>query len=208
MFTSNSKDIGEVTYGTMAYWTLKYFGHENVALLDGGTSHWVDKSYPLSRDNPTYSTGDFVTGKTLTDLMVSTDEMKTIVTGKTRTIIDFRPEPYYSGEKKKPFIERPGHIPGAINIPGDRLFNSHHGFNNDFPVYLTYKSPREIHDLFGQNGIDLSKPSVAYCETGHLSSGGVYAVRELLRVKDMRWYHLSLKAWEEAGLPAVTSTGK
>lgn len=208
VFTTNASDIGEFTYGTMAFWTLKYFGHTQVAVLDGGTSQWADQGLPLSHTAPVYRTGDFTAGDPVKDLIVGTEEMKHIVEGRHASIVDFRPRPYFTGEKMKSFMKKPGHIPGAVNIPGDQLFETHHGTNDDFPIYLTYKSTDMLKDLFAKNGIDLSHPSIAYCETGHLSSGGFYAVRELLHDKRMRWYHQSLKAWEEAGLPVELSVPK
>lgn len=208
VITTNGANSGDITFGTRAYWTVKYFGHNNVALLNGGTSHWANKDYPLSREQSSQRMGNFLTGQTMKGLIIPTAEMKNIVNGKTALPVDFRSTEVYSGEKKQPFVKAYGHIPGAVNLPVSTLFKVNAGYNQEFPTYLTFRSPQEIKMLATESGVNLATPLVAYCDSGHLSSGGLFAFRELLQDGKMRFYPGSLQAWADANLPAVRSASK
>lgn len=208
VFTTNANNIGEVTWGTRAYWTIKSLGHNNVALLDGGTSRWANEGFPLSHEESSYGMGNFRAGQTMKDLIIPTAEMKNIVNLKAALPVDFRSPEFYSGEKKQPFVKAYGHIPGAVNLPVSALFKVNTGFNQKFPTYLTFKSHQELKKLATESGIDLTTPAVAYCDSGHLSSGGLFAFRELLQDGKMRFYPGSLQAWADANLPAVRSASK
>jgi len=208
VFTTNAHSVGEVTWGTRAYWTIKYLGYNNVALLDGGTSRWASEGFSLSHEETNYGVGNFRAGHTMKDLIILTAEMKNIINMKAALPVDFRSPEFYSGEKKQPFVKAYGHIPGAVNMPVSALFKVNTGFNQEFPTYLTFKPPQELKKLAAESGVDLTTPLAAYCDSGHLSSGGLFAFRELLQDGKMRFYPGSLQAWADANLPVVRSSSE
>jgi thiosulfate/3-mercaptopyruvate sulfurtransferase len=65
----NGKDSSAVTMGTRVYWTLKYFGHTNMALLDGGLKKWQAEARPVAYDNPAIVASQFVAGAVRNELL-------------------------------------------------------------------------------------------------------------------------------------------
>ena len=105
-----------VNYCGRLWWMLKWAGHENVAVLDGGLQAWTaagealeggtGKAYPATR---------FVLGATGT-LLVDVDTVQARLGQAAQTLIDARGAPRYRGETE-PVDPVAGHIPGALNRP-------------------------------------------------------------------------------------------
>ena len=115
-----NKDSQVVVYdstgGGMAgrlWWQLKFYGHEQVALLNGGLPKWLTEGRDTAEGIETNPAGDF-TGKPDESMIVISDEMKTLMDSKTHAIIDARAPERYRGEVE-PIDVVAGRIPGALN---------------------------------------------------------------------------------------------
>ena len=82
--------------------------------------------------------------------------------------------------------QRPGHIPTAINVPWSKAANEDG----------TFKSDDDLRELYGEAGLDGSRPTIAYCRIGERSSHTWFVLRELLGHSDVKNYDGS---WTEYG---------
>ena len=144
-----------------AWWMFRFFGHDDVAVLDGGLPKWLAEGRPTEDGEPApIGPNDY---RHFTpwpsDLAVKTaDETWEAVQDKSAVLIDARSAERFAGTAPEP---RPslhqGHVPGARNLPFARVFNPD----------KTVKSPAEIRALFAAAKIPLDgTPLIGMCGTG------------------------------------------
>jgi thiosulfate/3-mercaptopyruvate sulfurtransferase len=94
------------------WWLLRHFGHDDVAILDGGIGAWLG---PLRTGDEQPEPAEFTT-RPRDDDTISTDELRDRLADDRLTVLDARAPERYTGETE-PFDPIPGHIPGAVNAP-------------------------------------------------------------------------------------------
>ena len=111
--------------GARAWWLLRYFGHDQVALLDGGLSAWLASGRPLADgdETPRYP-GDFTARPGAMPVLDADSAARLAATG---VLVDARAPERYRGETE-PMDPVAGHIPGARNWPMDRNLDAHGRF--------------------------------------------------------------------------------
>jgi len=177
-------------YATRLYFTLKYFGHDNVALLNGGTAQWAQEGRPLAYNQVTPSKGEFAVTQTREDLLVDTKDVEAAVQAGDLQLLDCRTEDRYLGLSYKRDAVSPehkGHIAGAKTLPFILLGD------NAGPAKLY--STQEIRDVAALKGVDLDAPTILYCDTGTTASLGWFVLHEVLGNEDTRLYDGSMHAW-------------
>jgi thiosulfate/3-mercaptopyruvate sulfurtransferase len=111
-----------------AWWLLRYFGHERVALLDGGLSAWLAAGRPLADGNEApREQGDFTARPGAMPLLDADGAARLAATG---VLVDARAPERYRGETE-PMDPVAGHIPGARNWPMDRNLDARGRFLPD-----------------------------------------------------------------------------
>ena len=138
------------------WWMLGLFGAHEVAILDGGFAKWRAEDRGVESGKPIVRHRHFTVWADkgqVRDMGQMTDNLRT----HSEQVVDARSAARFTGAEADPRPGvRPGHMPGARNIPYSALFNEDG----------TYKSPAEIKALFADAGIDLAKPLVATCGSG------------------------------------------
>jgi len=101
-----------------AWWMFKVFGHNNVAVLDGGLPEWIKKGYKTEKKQELeYPIGDFVANYQK-GMMMFFDDMEKVVKDKTHNIVDARSESRFYGQLQEPREGlRSGHIPNSSCLP-------------------------------------------------------------------------------------------
>jgi len=192
------KDTTVVLYGgnnnwfaAYAYWLLKLRGFDNVKLLNGGRKKWELESRELTQEVPSHkATGFAIEGAERPEIRALRDE----VLGKLgkSAFVDVRSPEEYRGEKLAPDhlpqeqSQVPGHIPAAANIPWVKAANEDG----------TFKSAKELRELYESEGITPDKEVIAYCRIGERSSHTWFALTELLGYGTVKNYDGS---WTEYG---------
>ncbi len=98
------------------WWMLKWAGHENVAVLDGGLQAWQAAGGAISRGGePAHFQANFLLGPELA-VLVGAQDVADQLGQPTQTLIDARVKPRFKGEVE-PLDAVAGHIPGALNRP-------------------------------------------------------------------------------------------
>lgn len=183
----NAKDQA---YAARLYFTLKYFGHDGVALLDGGTAQWAHEGRPLAYTPETPQPGDFAVTRIRHHLVADTADVEEAVTSGDVQLVDCRTEDFYLGlTHKRGFVppEQQGHLPGAKTLPFMMLSD------NSGPAKLY--TPEQMRDVARLKGVDLTRPTISYCNTGVTASLGWLTLHELLGNEQTRLYDGSLHAW-------------
>jgi thiosulfate/3-mercaptopyruvate sulfurtransferase len=156
-------DAATGTSAARAWWLLRYFGHPDVALLDGGFAAWKAADLPLAvGDEPDPDLGDFSARPGSLPLL---DALGAVSIANRGTLVDARAQERYRGEVE-PIDPVAGHIPGARNLPALSLLS---GDN-------TFLSPPELRDRFAAVGVRPGEPVGVYCGSGVVATQEVFAM--------------------------------
>lgn len=140
-----------------AWWMFKVFGHEDVAVLDGGLKKWLAEGR-ATEDGPALKPQERHFTARARPIMVKdyTDVAAALSSGSAQ-VADARSGTRFRGEEVEPRPGvRAGHMPGARNVHYASLLNADG----------TLKSPTEIEAVFKAAGIDLAKPIITSCGSG------------------------------------------
>jgi thiosulfate/3-mercaptopyruvate sulfurtransferase len=195
-----TKDTTVVLYGgnnnwfaAYAYWYYRYYRHADVRLLDGGRKLWELESRKLVTEPPevTPTTG-YRTGTPDPAIRAFRRQVEEQVDEGTATLVDVRSPEEYRGEKLAPdhlpqeSAQRPGHIPGAANVPWVRAVDP------DTGRFLPVDALRKLYaDVF----VTPDKDVIAYCRIGERSAHTWYVLHELLGYPRVRNYDGSWTEW-------------
>lgn len=181
-----------------AWWLFRLFGHERVAVLDGGLPKWLDAGHPVeSGEPPPPAPGDFRAAfrpallRGLGDVLANLDS-------RDELLIDARARARFEGRAAEPRPGlRAGHIPGSLNLPYTELIDEDG----------TLKAPEHLREAFAALGVDGGRPVVTTC-----GSGLTAAVLSLaLSVAGLRPGALYDGSWTEWGsrddTPVATGRG-
>jgi thiosulfate/3-mercaptopyruvate sulfurtransferase len=109
-------DDSRFAFAARLWWLLRYYGHNNVVVLDGGYSNWVKAGYPVTADLPQPVTPGNFQAQPQADWIVDIDRVRAIQHTSTHLLIDSREPDRYLG-KTEPIDPVAGHIPSAVNYP-------------------------------------------------------------------------------------------
>lgn len=185
VIATNGKDSNSVTMGTRVYWTLKYFGHDNMALLDGGVKKWKAESRPLLHEATPVTAGDFTAGTTRPQLLAQLGDVEKAVGGGAQ-LVDGRTADYYVGQSMTSDVKGKGHLPGARMLAHKDIVDEATG---------TFLPKGELLAMAREAGIDPAGEAITYCNTGHLGSGPWFVISELLGNSKARLYDGSMHEW-------------
>ena len=193
-----SNDTTIVLYGdnnnwfaAWALWILKYYGHKDVRLLDGGRIKWLADKRELTTAVPSYPRISYAAHATYNDLRAFRDQILHALGRNGFALVDVRSPAEYSGELLAPAhlpqegAQRGGHIPGAANIPWSMAVREDG----------TFRSTEELRALYEGKGITPEKEVVAYCRIGERSSHTWFVLHYLLGYPSVRNYDGSWTEW-------------
>jgi thiosulfate/3-mercaptopyruvate sulfurtransferase len=179
------------------YLTLQWFGlGANAHLMDGGMPAWIAGGNPVTAETAATIAKGSVTARLRDDVIVTKAWVRERLDDPKVAIIDARNQNFYTGQDTG-MASRPGHLPGAKNLPFDSLVDSS-GF---------FKKPAELKTLYAAAGLAEGKTSVSYCHIGQQASL-VYFVARVLGY-DARMYDGSMQEWtRDPDAPLVREAGK
>ena len=177
-------------FAAYTYWYLKYYGHDNVRLLNGPRERWISDGRPTTADVPSYASATFVASPGNDSIRARRDEVLSAL-GNNHKLVDVRSPQEYSGELiampgyENEGAQRSGHIPGAASIPWA------HAVREDG----TFKSADELRELYETRGVLTGDPIIAYCRIGERSAHTWFVLHELLGEEDVKNYDGSWTEW-------------
>ncbi len=180
-------------YAARLWWILNYFGHTNVALMNGGWIKWSAEHRSTSTDVPTPAAGRF-TPKPNPGMVATAADVVAAINQPNTTIVDARTAAEIEGKDLRG-IKRGGFIESSVPVYWEELL--------DAPT-RTFKSADDIRKIYEDRGIVPSKQVIAYCQVGMRASVDLFALH-LIGYGNLRNYY---GAWEEWGnrddLPLAT----
>jgi len=181
-----------VSPATRVIFTLDWFGlGDRTTLLDGGIDAWKRRGLPLTSDVQAGAKGK-LSSRTPRSIIVDAAWVRANAPGKGIALVDARAPVFYDGPKHGE--HRPGHIPGAVNIPFTVLA--------DDSLRLT--SLATLRERFRAAGVKDDDTVVAYCHIGQQATAVLFAARALGH--EVKLYDGSFDDWSRrTELPVETS---
>jgi thiosulfate/3-mercaptopyruvate sulfurtransferase len=112
-------DDSRFAFAARLWWLLRYLGHDQVFVLDGGWQGWQAKGYPISTEVPQPQAGQFIP-QIQPEQVVGIEQVKARQEQPGTVLIDSRAAERYRGEQE-PIDPIAGHIPGAVNYPWQQV---------------------------------------------------------------------------------------
>nr|WP_049751435.1 sulfurtransferase [Acidothermus cellulolyticus] len=145
-------DAADSTAAARMWWTLRYFGHERVRVLNGGYAAWVAAGYPVTTDVPQPPPGNFVARPGNMPVLDADGAAEIAASG---VLADVRVPERFRGEVE-PYDPVGGHIPGARNVPS----------GGNIRPDGRFRDPVELRDRFTAAGMADAAPVGVYCGSG------------------------------------------
>jgi len=182
---------------------LKYYGHRDVRLINGGRKKWLEEKRPLTKETVNVKPATYRVSGSDESLRAYKEEVFSIVEGrKPGQLVDVRSVDEFTGKIIAPpgmseTAQRAGHVPGAANIPWAQASNEDG----------TFKSFDDLKKLYESKGITGKDEVIAYCRIGERSSHTWFVLKYLLGYGNVRNYDGSWTEWGNLiGAPIVNET--
>lgn len=180
-------------FAAYTFWYLKYYGHDDVRLMNGPREKWIADGKPTTTETPSYEKTEYVVDDERDSIRIRRDELQETVernmdesVAEHTKLIDVRSPQEYSGERiamkgyENEGAQRGGHIPTAESIPWATAVQEDG----------TFKSVDELREIYNPNG-----PVITYCRIGERSAHTWFVLTEILGHKDVRNYDGSWTEW-------------
>jgi len=169
-----------------AWWMFRVFGHDDVAVLNGGLPKWVAEGRPTD-DLPPVSQERHFTARQNNFLVRSVEQVIANIDSGREQVVDVRSAGRFAGVDPEPRPSRKkGHIPGSLNLPTTMFFDANNGG--------VFRSAEQLHKIVEDADIDLSQPIVTSCGSGVtacVAALGLY----LIGYKEVAVYDGSWAEW-------------
>jgi thiosulfate/3-mercaptopyruvate sulfurtransferase len=184
-------DSAGVVSASRAWWMFRVFGHDRIAVLDGGLPKWLAEGRPVTAEVPSPAQRSY-RARFHPERVRSKAQILANLTGKTEQVLDARTVERFEGKAPEPWPgRRPGRMPFSLNLPYSLLSNA---------ADKTLVPAEEMERRFRAAGVGHDKPVVTSCGSGVTAcvlAFGLYLTgREDVAVYD--------GSWAEWGLPGDT----
>jgi thiosulfate/3-mercaptopyruvate sulfurtransferase len=190
-------DDGNAAMAARLWWMLRWVGHDQVSVLDGGIAAWNAAGLPLEQGSCVRGRGDLPLGAVHDNWVVSAEELQHLLREQAVLLVDARSADRFRG-LVEPIDSVAGHIPGAVNLPYEHLLDPGSRFLD----------PRQLRDRIGKVLADHEPGDVvAMCGSGvtacHLLLG-----MEIAGLSMARLYPGSWSEWiRDSNRPVATRAG-
>jgi thiosulfate/3-mercaptopyruvate sulfurtransferase len=168
------------------WWILRYWGVEDVRILNGGWMGWKAGRHPTEDAETVPVPVKFAAIAHRDRLATKEQLLDSLKTGRVQ-IVDARSVEEFCGDEKLT-NKRGGAIPGAKHLEWIDLLDKQ---------TQRFKSAADLQRIFGQAGIALDKPSAAHCQSGGRAAVMAFGM-ELMGAKDVSNYYPSWSEWSNA----------
>jgi thiosulfate/3-mercaptopyruvate sulfurtransferase len=177
-------------FAAYTYWYFKYYGHDNVRLVNGPREKWIAEGRPTTSDVPSYEPQTFSAREGDPAIRAIRDEVLEALDKGTR-LVDVRSPQEFSGELiamagyEQEGAQRAGHIPGAASVPWAQSVREDG----------TFKTADELRELYEGKGVVNGERIITYCRIGERSAHTWFVLHELLGQDDVKNYDGSWTEW-------------
>lgn len=178
-------------FAAFAFWVFKYYGYNDVRLINGARKKWFEEDRPVSLDVPSYPKGNFKASEPDSSIRVFIPYVRESLNSMNKILVDVRGSEEYSGNMLAPpeyaseQPQRGGHIPGAVNIPWNLAVNEDG----------TFKSADELKKIYASMDVTHDKEVITYCRIGERSAYTWFVLKYLLGYPNVKNYEGSWAEW-------------
>jgi len=178
-------------FAAYAFWQLKYYGHRDLRLMNGGRKKWIEEKRPLTTDAPRVLPATYHAGGADESVRARKEQLFALLEKRsTGQLVDVRSVDEFTGKIIAPpgmneTAQRAGHIPGAANIPWSQAANEDG----------TFKSADQLKALYQGKGVTGQGETIAYCRIGERSSHTWFVLKYLLGYDHVKNYDGSWTEW-------------
>ncbi|HMI49902.1 MAG TPA: sulfurtransferase [Candidatus Saccharimonadales bacterium] len=190
-------------FAAYAFWQLKYYGHKDVRLINGGRKKWIAEKRALTSEPTKVAPATYQAAEPDESIRARRQEVFAVLDKNAQgQLVDVRSVDEFTGKILAPpglseTAQRAGHIPNAANIPWAQA-SSEDG---------TFKSYDDLQKLYGAKGVTGNDEVIAYCRIGERSSHTWFVLKYLLGFEKVRNYDGSWTEWGNLiGAPIVNQT--
>jgi thiosulfate/3-mercaptopyruvate sulfurtransferase len=178
-------------FAAYALWQLKYYGHKDARLINGGRKKWVAENRPLTTEPPKVTPTTYRASGPDESIRARKEDVFAIIENRNRGhLVDVRSVDEFTGKIIAPpgmseTAQRAGHIPSAANVPWAQAANEDG----------TFKSADQLQQLYGSKGVNGKDEVIAYCRIGERSSHTWFVLKYLLGFDRVKNYDGSWTEW-------------
>jgi thiosulfate/3-mercaptopyruvate sulfurtransferase len=178
-------------FAAYALWQLKYYGHTDARLINGGRKKWLEEKRPLTSEAPKATPATYRASGPDESIRARKEDVFAIIDNRNRGhLVDVRSVDEFTGKIIAPpgmseTAQRAGHIPGAANVPWAQAANEDG----------TFKSTDQLEQLYGSKGVNGKEQVIAYCRIGERSSHTWFVLKYLLGYDRVKNYDGSWTEW-------------
>ena len=189
----SAEQVERIAEATRVVWSLMISGFQQVALLDGGIESL--SVHDLVEAEPSIKPSK-INFRFQPDLLAHYNRVEGLL-DDNGIVVDFRPTPYFEGEKRDPQVSEGGTILEARGFPPRFLLDEANG---------RFLSPQTIKHDFEQYGIPINGPVATFSDTGVWAALGWFALHRILGNTQARLYDGSMVEWIDWGGEVYDST--
>jgi len=191
-----NKDFADAASGI---WNVWLYGIQNTALLNGGFAKWQYEKKHTSKNAPIITKSDIELDVYDKTIIASLNDIVEAIHDENIQITDARVLKFYKGEDKRKDLARHGRIPTAKLTPMIR-------YTKDNGKYFEFISSKEAKSTLnnGGYGVELDKPLITYCNTGHKARGLWFVSKFLAKMKNVKVYDDSMVSYSRTNMPIET----
>jgi len=178
------------------WWILMHYGHDEMALLNGGLTAWKIAGNDLRKDTIVAVKTDYSFNQDYNSdsWLANMDEVKSALIDPNSILIDTRTWEEYTGKRQKKNAFKSGHIPGSIWIDWANSVN----YNGDHK----FKSYDELLKIYAAEGLNKDQKVITYCHSGVRSAHTAFVLTQLMGFEQVKNYDGSWTEWSyHADLP-------
>jgi thiosulfate/3-mercaptopyruvate sulfurtransferase len=178
-------------FAAYAFWLLKYYGHPDVRLLNGGRKKWLAEGRPVAAEPFWPAPASYHISQTNTNVRILRDQVLHRLNQPATGLVDVRSAQEFSGELLAPdhlpyeAAMRGGHLPGAVNISWGQTVRDDG----------TFKSAATLHAIYSEKNITADKNVIVYCRIGERSAHTWFVLKYLLGYPNVCNYDGSWAEW-------------
>lgn len=185
-------DTAGIYSAARAWWMFRLFGHQDVAVLDGGLPRWQALGGPIEDMPPTPRDRHF-TPRVNAMLVRDVTQVSEALKLGAAQVVDARSAGRFRGEEPEPRAGlRSGHIPGSLNVPFPELLESDGRM----------KAPEDLKAVLEAAGVDLARPVITSCGSG-VTAAVINLALERIGHRDHALYDGSWSEWGASPMLAV-----
>jgi len=179
-------------FGARLWWVLRYYGHDNAVVLDGGWDAWISAGLPVTDDTPHAPEPGAFKARPKPEHLATTADVHAAMDDANRQILDVRGKAEWLRDAPTE-ASMAGHIPGALHMVWTDCLD---------PETRRFRPKDDLHALFKALGLRREAEIIPYCQGGIRAAHSVLALT-LAGFDRVRNYEGSWAEWSRTKMPAT-----